>query len=307
MEHPSQSPSSSSLSQVVPHGALFLVLGYLQLPDLLCFQRVCRSIRVAVEGDGLLWRRIAVKPPLSGKLTDEALLRMASRAEGKVRSLGLFDCPGITDDGLMRVVTHNPGITELYVPGCTNLTVDGVVRAVKWLTENKGTLERLRLRGLCNIRKVHLDILNSLVSKQNQEQVPQQSFYGDWHSLPLDSDDGRPIDVEICPKCTNIRLVFDCTRENCRTMKERWSECRGCFFCIARCEDCGGCIDDYLGEETVCSHLLCLECWLRLPKCNLCNRPYCYGHEKGSSASNSAGFVCEHCNEESEAIPNDVN
>lgn len=95
----------------------------------------------------------------------------------------------------------------------------------------------------------------------------------------------------------------------CRAMRDRWSECRGCFFCIARCEDCGGCIDsEYLGEETVCSHLLCLECWLRLPKCNLCNRPYCYGHEEGSFASNfAAGFVCGICNDEMETSPNDVN
>ena len=97
-----------------------------------------------------------------------------------------------------------------------NLTADGVVRAVKRLTEHKVNLEHLRIRGLSNIRREHLDILNSLVCKSNPEQIPQQSFYGNWNSLPPNCDDGRPIDVDICPKCMNIRLVFDCTRENCR-------------------------------------------------------------------------------------------
>lgn len=108
---------------------------------------------------------------------------------------------------------------QLHVPGCTNLTADGVVRAVKWLTEHKGSLESLRIRGLRNIRIDHLDLLKSLVFKRDIEQVPQQYFYGNWHSLPPNSDDRRPIDVDICPKCTNIRLVFDCTRQNCRFVK----------------------------------------------------------------------------------------
>lgn len=82
-------------------------------------------------------------------------------------------------------------------------------------------------------------------------------------------------------------------------MKSQWTECRGCFFCIARCEDCGGCLDfDELGEETVCSHLLCVKCWLDLPKCNICNRPYCKGHSNFLEGSSKfLGFVCEQCME----------
>ncbi|URE03449.1 F-box protein [Musa troglodytarum] len=156
-------------------GALLLVLGYLRLPDLLAFQRVSRFFRDAVAGDGLLWRRIAVQSPLSGRLTDDALLRITSRAEGKLESLALMDCWRITDDGLMQVVHRNPGITK----------------------------------------------------------------------------------------------------------------------------DCGGCLDFYeLGEETVCSHLLCVKCWLDLPKCNICNRPYCKGHPNFLEGSSKfLGFVCEQCME----------
>ncbi|URE03447.1 F-box protein [Musa troglodytarum] len=98
-------------------GALLLVLGYLRLPDLLAFQRVSRFFRDAVAGDGLLWRRIAVQSPLSGRLTDDALLRITSRAEGKLESLALMDCWRITDDGLMQVVHRNPGITKIRWDG----------------------------------------------------------------------------------------------------------------------------------------------------------------------------------------------
>ncbi|KAJ6820175.1 F-box protein SKIP28 [Iris pallida] len=291
LQPPPPSPSD-------PPGALFLVLGYLRLRELLSFQRVCRSLRDAVAGDPLLWRRISVDRPLGARLHDEALLRMASRSGGMLASLALLDCPRITDGALLRIARDNPGLTQLYVPGCTSLTVDGVVRVVRWLAEHKGNLERLQIYGVRNIRREHLDILNSFLQKTDEQRVPQPFFYGSWQSLPYDGE-GRPIDVDVCPKCRNIALVFDCTREDCRTMKNRWTECKGCFFCIARCEDCGACINyEEVGEETACSHLLCLDCWLQLPKCNMCNRPYCnrHGQERfATTAGSSIGFICEEC------------
>ncbi|XP_064964196.1 F-box protein SKIP28-like isoform X1 [Musa acuminata AAA Group] len=280
-------------------GALLLVLGYLRLPELLAFQRVSRFFRDAVAGDGLLWRRVAVQSPLSGRLTDDALLRITSRAEGKLESLALMDCWKITDDGLMQVVDRNPGIAKLHVPGCTYLTANGIVRIVQRLYERKGNLKSLQIHGICNITKDHLDILKLLLLGSNHQQVlpPTNDRY--WHSFTFINHDDRPIDVDICPKCKHVRMVFDCTRENCRSMKSQWTECRGCFFCIARCEDCGGCLDfDELGEETVCSHLLCVKCWLDLPKCNICNRPYCKGHSNFLEGSSKfLGFVCEQCME----------
>ncbi|XP_072982593.1 F-box protein SKIP28-like [Typha latifolia] len=293
---PSSTPSSE---QTDPHAALFLVLGYLRLREVLAFQSVCKLFRDAIADDCLLWQHITVEPPLSSKLTDDTLLRISSRAEGKLKSLALFHCCRITDASLLQVVDRNPGITKLYVPGCTYLTADGMVKVVKQLNERKGNLNSLRLHGLCNITKDHLDILNSFLCKNNWQQVPQPSLYSYRHCVSFDRDDGRPIDVDLCPRCRNVRLVFDCTRQDCRTMKYRWTECRGCFFCIARCEGCGGCIDfEEPGEETACSHLLCLQCWLQLPKCNTCNRPYCKGHASFLGVSTqSAGFVCQQCEE----------
>ncbi|XP_008809419.2 F-box protein SKIP28 [Phoenix dactylifera] len=305
---PSSTPSSSTGSpsgdaagadQTGPHGALFLVLGYLRLPELLAFQRVCRLFRDVIDGDSLLWQHIAVEPPLSGKLTDDALLKVTAKAEGKLKSLALLDCWKITDAGLLQVADRNPGVTKLYVPGCVYLSVDGVMKVVKRLFERGGNLKHLQLRGICNITKEHLDVLNSLLCKNNPRQISQPSFYSYWRIVSFNSDDGRPVDVDMCPKCKNVNLVFDCTRENCRMMKSRWRECRGCFFCIARCEECGGCIDfEESGEKAICLHLLCLQCWLRRPKCNMCNLPYCKWHANlFGSSSMSAGFICDQCRE----------
>ncbi|GJN03561.1 hypothetical protein PR202_ga21017 [Eleusine coracana subsp. coracana] len=53
-----------------PHAALFLALGYMRLRELLSCGRVCRRLRDAVAGDPLLWRRFAVEPPLSHRITE---------------------------------------------------------------------------------------------------------------------------------------------------------------------------------------------------------------------------------------------
>ncbi|EMS57154.1 hypothetical protein TRIUR3_19477 [Triticum urartu] len=96
-----------------PHAALFLALGYMRLPELLACWRVCRLLGEAVAGDPLLWRRLAVEPPLSGRVTDQVLLKLTARAEGTLRSLRLFGCLHVSDTGLLRVVEHNPCVTEV--------------------------------------------------------------------------------------------------------------------------------------------------------------------------------------------------
>ncbi|XXG81855.1 hypothetical protein AAC387_Pa09g2407 [Persea americana] len=103
------------------------------------------------------------------------------------------------------------------------------------------------------------------------------------------------IDVDICPKCNEVRIVFDCPREG---RCQKWS-CRGCLFCIVRCKECGGCIslEEVETGETVCPDCVCSECWLHLPKCVLCNRPSCSQHLYLQSRSfpGSPDFTCELC------------
>ncbi|CAO2201902.1 unnamed protein product [Urochloa humidicola] len=288
---------ASSPSPGEPHDALLLALGHMRLRELLASARACRGLRDAVAGDPLLWRRLSVGPPLSHRITDEALLALTDRAGGRLRSLHLLGCPRVSDDGLLRVVQRNPDLTELFVPRCSGLTADGLVKIIQFLHECKGDLSRVRLHGICKMTKHHLEVINSLICRSSQQDA-QALYYNHRVHEVLNTDDSRPIDVDMCPLCRNVRLVFDCTRKDCREVKDGWTRCRGCFFCVARCETCGGCIDlEELGETGLaCSDFLCMDCWLKLPKCSTCNRPYCERHSNlKENLSPSGQFTCQEC------------
>lgn len=60
--------------------ALFSALGYLGVRDLLSVEKVCNSLRDAVQNDPLLWRNINLDCPLNGKVTDDDILRLTNRA-----------------------------------------------------------------------------------------------------------------------------------------------------------------------------------------------------------------------------------
>ncbi|KAK8948802.1 F-box protein SKIP14 [Platanthera zijinensis] len=150
-----------------PHSALFLALGYLRLPELLAIQQVCRSFRDEIAVDELLWRHITIERPLSSRITDDILLRITSFARRNLTSLSLLRCCWITDAGLLQVFDQNPMITKLYIPGCTSITPDCVVRIVK----SNGRLKYLRLHGLSNIKREHLNMLKSLLPKAQDRRL----------------------------------------------------------------------------------------------------------------------------------------
>ncbi|ERM95925.1 F-box protein SKIP28 isoform X2 [Amborella trichopoda] len=274
-----------------PHEALFFSLRYLSLPDLLTIQRVCKSFREAINGDPLIWRSIRVENPISRNLRDDYLLKLTAKAQGQLTSLTLVGCWRITEDGLLQVIRSNPFITKLCVPGCTCLSPGGLVKLVEG-----GGLPRLRhlsLHGLYNITHEHLHRLNSLLSPRNQplSQRSRRRLYGVQNMAITDGneDTHQSLDIEICPKCKGTRLVFDCPRDGSS------HECRGCIFCIPRCEECGQCLCPDEIEMTFCADLLCPPCWLNLPKCLLCNRPGCARHAGPHARSPGAHFVCESC------------
>ncbi|OEL13821.1 F-box protein SKIP14 [Dichanthelium oligosanthes] len=215
---PPPAAGASASSPGEPHAALLLALGYMRLRELLACARACRGLRDAVAGDPLLWRRLAVEPPLSHRITDEALLALTDRAGGTLRSLHLLGCPRVSDAGLLRVVQRNPGVTELFVPRCTGLTADGLVKIIQFLHEHKGNLSRVRLHGICKMTNHHLNVINSLICRSSEQQDTQALYYNHRVHEVLNTDDGRPIDVDMCPLCRNVRLVFDCTRKDCRSV-----------------------------------------------------------------------------------------
>ncbi|KAK9935452.1 hypothetical protein M0R45_022555 [Rubus argutus] len=287
-----------------PHEALFIILTYLPLLELLSMNQVCTSLRDAVNTDVLSWLNIIVEKPLNLRLCDQILMKITSKANGRLRTLALMNCARITDDALQRVIEQNPLINKLYLPACAGLTPEGVIRAVKTLSERGRGLKSIMINGIYNIHKQHLETLESYLHEMNLDRQKEQP--GSWPLLYdeyMDSptfrhDKGHiPIDLEVCPKCDEVRMVFDCPRWSCKRKIERsMTECKGCKFCILRCRECGGCVDSQEIEEAVCADILCSNCWLKLPKCNFCNKPYCRQHtNNGGCASGSAGFICEVC------------
>ncbi|KAJ7942910.1 F-box protein [Quillaja saponaria] len=285
---------------VMPHEALFLVLAYLPVYELLAMSQVCISLRDAVNNDVLPWLNIIVKSPLNSQLCDENLMKITSKAEGRLKALVLMNCTNITDDGFQRVINGNPYISKLYVPDCTGITPEGVTRAVKTLCQASHCLRNLRIRGIYNLNKDHLETLCFFLQKNLAiaDQQRQPVFYHiHGNSTEFRQEESQQmIDLEICPNCKEARNVYDCPRGSCKRKEDRpLTECRACIFCIPRCEECGECVEPEELEYAVCGEILCTKCWLQLPKCNFCNKPYCNRHANQWCRSSASGLVCEVC------------
>ncbi|KAH9624807.1 hypothetical protein KSS87_018123 [Heliosperma pusillum] len=267
-----------------PHEALFLVLAYLPLLELLSMSQVNKSLRHAIKSDILVWMDMVVEKPLNYRLSDEILTRIASNAQGRLRTLALLSCFKITDHGLRRVIHANPLLSKLYVPACTGLTPEIILEATKTLTK----LKQVKIDSIPNFKQEHLQELLNNFPHTTTKKPRFYHKYRNSNFLALDEDTSS-IDVEQCPRCKEVKLVFDCPRESC--------DCLGCDNCIRRCEGCGICLsnqdDEHLGE-TLCNDFLCLDCWFTLPKCDYCNKSFCSRHAN-EQLTVSGGFVCENC------------
>lgn len=153
---------------------------------------------------------------------------------------------------------------QLCVPRCVGLTVNGILFNLSVL-KSAGTLriKHLRIGELFGVTETQFEELNSLLGVDNhvQPRAKNPQFHHVeqmYHSC----DDDRAIDIEKCPKCQKLRLVYDCPAETCRVGDHVNKLCRACTLCIARCINCGCCIKDRDYEETFCLDFLCLDCLL---------------------------------------------
>ncbi|XP_047308761.1 F-box protein SKIP14-like [Impatiens glandulifera] len=257
INHVEETQEESVESCGVAHEAFLYSLGSLGVRDLLSVERVCKSLRSSVQTDILLWRNIVIDQPLNEKITDDALFELTSRAQGTLHSLSLVECPRITDDGLKRVLETNLQLTKLSVPGCTRLSVEGIVSTLKTL-KSEGTLclKHLRMGGLYGMTENHFEELKLLLGTNKVQNDREPRYYDGGHHYVL-CDDDYAIDIEECPKCQKLRIVYDCPVEGCQGQS---GNCRGCILCIPRCVECGCCINDSEYEETFCLEWLCSDC-----------------------------------------------
>ncbi|GMH31088.1 hypothetical protein Nepgr_032931 [Nepenthes gracilis] len=247
----------------VPHLAMAFSFAYLGVRDLLLVERVCKSWCYTVKNDPLLWKSIHIDQPLNDCVTDDILLQLTNRAQGNLQCLSLVECPRITDVGLKRVLESNLRLTKLSVPGCTRLSVDGIIHCLKDFNTMATTrIKHLRIGRIYGVTQNHFNELKSLLGiddhMPSNNQKPLFYHRGNFY---LSFEDDRAIDIEICPRCQNPRLVYDCPPESCHGENHAAQDCRACTLCIARCAQCGRCINGTEYEETFCLDLLCSSCW----------------------------------------------
>ncbi|CAA2970078.1 F-box protein SKIP14-like [Olea europaea var. sylvestris] len=256
--------AESFAKEEVPHEALGFALSYLGVKDLLSVERVCRSLCSAVQGDPLLWRTINIEQPLNERITDDVLLQLATRAQGNLQSLSLVECPRITDDGLRRVLETNPRLTKLCVPGCTRLTIEGILNNLKTFNSDKGVqgIKHLRIGGLYGVTREHFEELKLLLGADNDKlQKPHKPHFYHRDNFYLLSNDDRAIDIEMCPRCEKLRLLYDCTAKSCQVEDNAAQVCRACTLCISRCVQCGRCVNNTEYEENFCLEFICSDCF----------------------------------------------
>ncbi|KAJ8549878.1 hypothetical protein K7X08_033585 [Anisodus acutangulus] len=152
---------------------------------------------------------------------------------------------------------------RLSVPGCVKLTIDGILSNLKILkTAGKTRLKYLGIYGLFGVTNQHIEEIKLLTgvddSKLPTTRKPQ-IFGGD--QLRITSDDDRATDIEVCPKCQQLELVYDCPSESCQKKQSAIQLCRACTTCIARCFNCECCLNNCDYEELFSFELLCLDCW----------------------------------------------
>lgn len=252
-----------------PPDALFFSLGYLGVRDLLSVERVCKSLRDTVRNDPLLWQNLHVSYLLCDKITDDALLRLTSRAQGNLHSLSIVECLKITDGGLKKVLEMNLGLTKLSIAGCLRLSIEGTLSNLRFFKSvGRPGIKHLRIGGLFGVTSQHFEELKLLLGADNQNwvSVNQPRFFCAGQ-LYLSFDDERPIDIEICPRCQQLRQVYDCPADSCRGKRHTAHVCKACTFCIARCINCGRCLNNCDYEETFCLDFLCLDCLKQVLNC----------------------------------------
>lgn len=149
------------------------------------------------------------------------------------------------------------------MPGCTRLTINGIIEILR-MCKSMGTLrlKNLRIGGLYGVTMEHFLELKHLLGMDGDDplKIHKPHFYNK-RNLYLSCDDDRKIDIEMCPRCQKMRLVYDCPAEVCQGKEHDADQvCRACTLCIARCVQCGRCINDGEYEETFCLEVLCSGC-----------------------------------------------
>lgn len=147
------------------------------------------------------------------------------------------------------------------MPGCNRISVDDMLSNLRDMkSAGKLGIKILRLADLWGGTLPKLAELKCLLSVEDNHNQHKPKFYS-WVKPYILSDDDRALDIETCPKCSEVSLVYDCPLKSCREKREAAQSCRGCIGCIHRCSVCGCCSEDNEFYEEVYYNFFCQDCY----------------------------------------------
>ncbi|KAE8699017.1 O-Glycosyl hydrolases family 17 protein [Hibiscus syriacus] len=165
------------------------------------------------------------RKPLNFRLSDEILMKIASKVNGRLKTLTFMCCAKITDDGLERVIDQNPLISKLHIPGCTGLTPNGVITAVQKLSDSQQGLKSIQINGIANMKKEHLEriqyYLQTNPKLQQIHPTRQPLLYHNYRRFQGCEEHGR---VQLSTGC--FRLSQKGLQKETRRFNDRLSDVR---------------------------------------------------------------------------------
>lgn len=126
-------------------------------------------------------------------------------------------------------------------------------------------IKQLRIDTLFGLTFEHFKEFKLLLQadEDTKSNCCKQRFYC-IEEMYLSLDNDPAIDIEICPRCLQAGLVYDCSGKSCQLMTLSTEACRACHSCISCCVNCRCYLDNKSYEETFSLDLLCYDCFAQL-------------------------------------------
>ncbi|KAI3889646.1 hypothetical protein MKX03_007668 [Papaver bracteatum] len=119
------------------------------------------------------------------------------------------------DDGMKCFLERNPILIKMNIPGCTRLTVEGILKFLKNFTSRNilpGGIKKVIVSERYNVQQLHFEELIFLIGEDRciyESNVKKTRYYGHKYSM-FCSDDDCTIDIDLCPRCRFFQMVYDC-------------------------------------------------------------------------------------------------
>ncbi|KAI3889645.1 hypothetical protein MKX03_007667, partial [Papaver bracteatum] len=143
-------------------------------------ESVCKLLGSTVRSDACLWRYIHIdRPPSRERITNDALLNLAN-----MKSM----------------------ISQVNIPGCTRLTVKGILKYLKNFKSINilpGEIKQVRVGERYGVQRIEFEVLKSLIGEgiyRQKSNVKNPGYYGHRYSMSC-GDNDCAMDIELFLRC----------------------------------------------------------------------------------------------------------